>query len=106
MQAERTPRVYAAHRITSGLYIQPANNGRDWFVIARYMDGRDFGWEDGPKRATFWAWAPITEPEIQHIVDTAYDDDEAVSDLRYCATAHASGFKTKREAIEDALRSD
>ena len=100
-----TPRVYAASRIASGVYIQPSNDGKRWFVIARYMDGRDFGWEDGPKRGTFWAWAPITEREIQNIISTAEDDDDALRELRYVATGHSSGFTSKREAVASALES-
>lgn len=105
MSAAAADRVYAARRIDSGIYLQPSNDGTRFFVIARYQDGRAHGLDHGPELATFWAWGPISEPDLRQIERTAgFDSESALSDLRYAATGHDTGYATKREAVEAALR--
>lgn len=103
MQAERNPRVYAARRVASGLYIQPSNNGERWFVIARYMDGRDFGWEEGPKRAAYWAISRSVIGPHENVISTALDEAAVVARRDVSEIGQRLIVKSKREAIDDAL---
>jgi hypothetical protein len=100
-------RAYAARRIDKGVYLQPSNDGNRYFVIASYKDGRINGLQEGPWIGTYWAWGPVTEAQLASIERmAAYDPESALSDLRYYATGHETGYPTKREAVAAALERD
>jgi 3'-phosphoadenosine 5'-phosphosulfate sulfotransferase len=101
MAAER---VYAAQRVDTGVYVQPANNGERFYVIASYQDGRVNGLEEGPWLATYWAWGELTRAEGERIQQLSeYDPESALSDLRAIATGANTVYRTKREATDAAL---
>lgn len=87
-------RKYAALRIVSGLYLQPADNGTDAYVIASYEDDH----------ATRWAWGELTEA-IAKVVQRPNDRgdlEDALTELRD-AGMWSIGHATKRDAITAAL---
>ena len=99
-------RTYGAQRIVAGLYIQPSNDGTRFFVIASYEDGRIHGLEDGPWRATHWAWGPVDDAARERVQRLAeFDESEALSRLRELAM-YETGHATKRMAIDAAVKSN
>jgi len=86
---------YRSIRISQGDYIQPSNDGKTlWRVFTYGEDGSLEGW-----KGTFWATAKYDRPF--HNNGEWMDEDF----LEWSSWLHWAGpYRTKREAVEDALR--
>lgn len=98
-------RTYSARRVAAGLYIQPSNDGKRRYVIAKREDGTDYGLESGPARFTFWSFAEVTDDKLRAVEATAGHDHVAALQMLVDVT-DLWGVKTKAEAIASVLADD
>lgn len=86
--AQFRARYYGA-KIDEGIYVQPHDDGERVFVVVR--------------QGKTWAWGPITLEDHQRIgFRSGWDPEGALERLTGLATE--TGYRTKSEAIESAMK--
>lgn len=101
-------RIYAYQRIAPGLVLQPSNDRKTVYAIARYMDGPSMGLEDEPRDFTAWGWGRVPSHVMERVESLGQRDPErAVEELRDWGSDNRwPRHKTMRDAIAAALSSE
>lgn len=98
-------RAYASTRISQGLYLQMADDGRQLFLIVQRQDGAHYGLDPElfPESFTYWTWGRIADTDLDVIERrTSGEPDAFAYELRRHVDENG-WFLTKRDAIAAAL---
>jgi hypothetical protein len=90
-------RKYALTKIAPGDYLFPSNDAKTVWRIARYEDGPSHGVDSMDRDRTFWGlWKWDSPLAVGSAVDTLSWERWGME---------GSGFDTRQEAIDEALKS-